>query len=318
MSNSQTSEMKNWAQEDLEKLVILKQQGFTWEKINLQFPEETANSLRKTYYRYMNKEEKEIKMPKVLLLDIESAPMLGYVWGLWENNVALNQLHTDWYILSWSAKWLGSPENEVMYEDNRNSPNIEDDSKLLLKIWELMDEADIIIGQNSKAFDIKKLNSRFIQNGFGPPSSFRQIDTLQIAKSTFGFTSNKLEYLTKKLCVKYKKLDHAKFSGFEMWKQCLAGNVEAWEEMKQYNIHDVLSLEELYIRLRPWNKSININVFHDSTETICHCGSTDFVNKGYVYSNTGKFQRLKCRSCGAEIKEKTNLLTKEKRKSLKT
>ena len=31
--------------------------------------------------------------PKVLVFDIETAPMLGYVWGLWENNVALNQVH---------------------------------------------------------------------------------------------------------------------------------------------------------------------------------------------------------------------------------
>lgn len=303
----------------MELIQLRDQDGLTWNALTEHFPDYSPNALRKTYYRHLDAAKKPVKPgPKILLIDIESAPMLGYVWGLWDNNVALNQLHTDWYILSWSAKWLGSPEDEVMYMDNRNSKNIQDDSNLLGGIWELMDQADVVCGQNSKKFDVKKLNSRFIQNGFGPPSSYRQIDTLQIAKSKFGFTSNKLEYMTKNLCTKYKKSGHAKFSGFELWNQCLAGNLEAWEEMRSYNILDVLSLEELYLRLQPWDKGINVNVFHDSIDTVCACGSLDFSKKGFIYSNTGKFQRLRCNKCGAEVKEKTNLLSKEKKKSLKT
>ena len=86
-------------------------------------------------------------------------------------------------------------------------------------MWKLLDEADIVIGQNSKAFDIKKLNARFIIHGMQPPSSYRQIDTKILAKKHFNFTSNKLEYLSDKLNVKYKKQTKRKFSGFEMWKE---------------------------------------------------------------------------------------------------
>lgn len=313
--------MKNWTEENLELLVISKQGGLTWDEIVNIFPEHTTNALRKTYYRHLRGTETQGKLdkptPKVLVFDIETAPLLGYVWGLWENNVGLNQIHSDWYILSYSAKWLGAPEDEIMYADQRNAPNIEDDSNMLRGIWKLLDEADYVITQNGKKFDEKKLNARFIQNGFMPTSSFRHIDTLQMAKKKFAFTSNKLEYMTKKLCTKYKKLSHAKFSGFELWSECLKGNLAAWNEMEEYNKVDVLSLEELYTKLAPWVPTFNFNVHTDHEQTFCQCGSIEFVKKGFIYTNTGKFQRLQCKKCGAEVKEKENLLSKEKRKSLK-
>jgi hypothetical protein len=260
---------------------------------------------------------KTYKGPRVLIYDIETAPMLGYVWGLWENNVALNQLYSDWHVLSWSAKWLGDPPNKVMYMDQRNAKNIEDDSAILKKIWELFNEADIVITQNGKNFDQKKLNARFIMNGFQPPSSYKHIDTKQIASKHFGFTSNGLEYMSDKLCVKYKKQKHAKFSGFDMWKECLAGNLEAWKEMETYNKYDVLALEELYTKLIPWDNSVNFNLYHDEEDHICKCGSTSFIKNGFYYTSSGKYQKHKCKSCGAEHRDKENLFSKEKRASLK-
>lgn len=254
------------------------------------------------------------KGPKVLLLDIETAPIIGYVWGLWENNVALNQIHTDWYILSWSAKWLD--DHKVMYMDQRNASNIEDDSKILKGIWKLIDEADVVVTQNGKSFDMKKLNARFIMNGFQPPSTVRHIDTKQLAAKHFGFTSNKLEYMTDKLCKKYKKLKHTKFAGFELWRQCLAGNKKAWREMEKYNKYDVLSLEELYHKLIPWDHSINFNVYHDRLENKCKCGSTAIKRNGYAFTAIGKYQRYKCQKCGTETRSRDNLLSDEKRATL--
>lgn len=308
-----------WTDKEIADLIKYRNDGFTWDELTTIFTEYTANALRKAYYRYAD-EPKVPQRPaaKVLLLDIETAPLLGYVWGLFDQNIALNQLHTDWYVLSWSAKWLGSPENEVMYADQRKAKDIEDDSKILKELHKLLNEADVIITQNGKKFDVKKINARFILHGFNPPSSYRHIDTLQIAKKHFGFTSNKLAYMTSKLCTKYKKLDHAKFSGFELWKQCLAGNIKAWEEMESYNKYDVLSLEELYLKLRPWDNSINFNVYHESIEEACNsCGNLSLIKKGFRYTNTGKFQRYICKDCGAETRGRENLLSKSKRKSLK-
>lgn len=257
------------------------------------------------------------KGPRVLLIDIETAPMLGYVWSLWENNVALNQLHSDWHVLSWSAKWLGDSPKKIMYQDQRNAKVVSDDKKLLQAIWKLLDEADIVISQNGKAFDTKKLNARFIYHGFQPPSSYKQIDTMLIAKKHFAFTSNKLEYMSDKFCTKYKKLKPSKFPGFTMWLECLAGNKAAWREMEKYNKYDVLALEELYTKLIPWDSSINFDLYRDAEEHICKCGSKDFQRYGYFYTATAKYQRYKCKDCGAETRDRVNLLDKAKKKSLR-
>lgn len=251
--------------------------------------------------------------PKVLVMDIETAPILAYVWGIWDQTVGLNQIQSDWHLLSWSAKWLG--EDKVMYADQRNAKKIEDDKDLLKGIWKLLDEADIVVGQNSKAFDIKKLNARFIMNGMQPPSSYRQIDTKLLAKKHFSFTSNKLEYMASKLC-KTKKSKHKKFEGFELWRQCIAGNKAAWKEMEAYNKLDVLSTEELFYKLEPWSTEINFSVYDADGEMQCACGDPDFIKNGFYYTNSSRFQKYRCRTCGSEMRGSDNLVKKEHRKGI--
>lgn len=254
------------------------------------------------------------KNPKILLFDIETAPIIAYVWSLWDQNVGLNQIESDWHVLSWAAKWLG--EKPVLYSDQRHSKNIEDDKKLLWKIWQLLDAADVVITQNGKKFDVKKLNARFIYHGFKPPSPFKHIDTMVLAKKHFGFTSNRLEYLANTLKTKTKKLSRREFDGFDLWKECLAGNIKAWREMEKYNKADVLALEQVYEKLIPWDSSINFNVFHDKLDNVCKCGSTKFTKYGFAYTATGKYQRFQCVKCGAHTQGKENLFSKEKRASL--
>jgi hypothetical protein len=253
---------------------------------------------------------------KVLIFDIETAPILAHVWGLWDNNVGLNQMMSDWHVMSWSAKWRKAPESEVMYMDQRNAKDVQDDKAILKEIWELLNEADVVITQNGKRFDQRKLNARFVEHGFGPTSSFKHIDTKIIAQKHFDFPSYKLEYMTNKFCKKYKKLKHKKYPGHEMWTECLKGNVEAWNEMEEYNKHDVLALEELYFILVPWDSSINLNLYHDEEKHICHCGSEEHIKNGFYYTNMGQFQRYKCKSCGAETRGRHNLFSVEKRDSL--
>lgn len=254
--------------------------------------------------------------PRILVFDIETSPILGYVWGLFDQNIGLSQIFKDWHILSFSAKWLD--EKQVMYFDQRGKKNLEDDKELLTKIWKLLDQADVVITQNGVRFDSKKLNARFAINGMKPPSKYRHIDTLKIAKKNFAFTSNKLEYMTDKLCTKHKKMTKRKYAGFDLWKECLKGNIDAWKEMETYNKLDVLSLEELYYKLIPWDSSINFDVYHDAFHNVCKCGSTESKRNGFAYTNNGKYQRFKCVKCGSETRSKKNLLLKEKRETLRS
>jgi hypothetical protein len=258
--------------------------------------------------------------PKVLVYDIETAPLMAYCWSIWDQNIGLNQIVSDTYILSWSAKWLGAPDSEVMYMDNRNAKTLselENDYELVKGIWDLLNQADVVITQNGKHFDQRRLNARFLHHNLGPASASKHIDTKQIASKHFGFTSNKLAYMTDKFCTKHKKQEHKKFPGFDLWRECLNLNPEAFAEMEDYNKHDVLALEELYYRLAPWDNTVNFNLYTDTTDTVCSaCGGTDLFKNGYAYTSNSKFQKYRCKSCGKETRGKVNMFTADKRASL--
>lgn len=268
----------------------------------------------------MSKKNKQ-QGPKILLLDIETKPMLSYIWRLFDEQGGIAMLKEDWSILSWAAKWY-DPQNKIkyplMYMDQSKAKDIENEKKILEGMWKLLDEADIVIGHNSDKFDLKKLNARFAIHGMQPPSSYRKIDTLKIARKHFAFSSNKLEYLAEVLGCKLKKLTKRVFSGFDLWRECLARNQKAWAEMQVYNKQDVLVLEEVYKKLIPWDSSINFSVYHDGEEHVCSCGNTSFLKRGLARTNNGVYQRYRCNQCGKESRGKENLLSPEKRKSLKT
>lgn len=249
--------------------------------------------------------------PKILVIDIETAPILAWVWGLFDQNIGLEQVEQDWTIISFAAKWAG--EEEVFQYDLRKGITPRNEKSLLLKAHTLLDEADIVVGQNSKKFDVKKLNEKFLQHGIKPPSPYRQLDTLQLSKKYFSPTSHKLEYRSKNLNKKYKKLSHSKFPGFSLWKECLKGNQDAWEEMGIYNIFDVKSTEEYFDIIKVWDNSINYDTYHDAFHNVCKCGASNWVRRGYNHTNAGKFQRYKCRACGTWTQSKKNMLIKEKR-----
>ena len=279
----------------------------------------SANALRKVHDHYVTFTPRELEEVndelKILVYDIETSPLEVYTWGTFKQNIGLNQIIKDTSVLSWSAKWIG--QDEVMYMDLRGKEDRRDDKELCQAIWELLDEADLVITQNGINFDEKRLNARFLYHGFRPPSSSKHIDTYRIAKKNFGFTSNKLAYMTDKFCTEYKKLSHAKYPGFSLWRQCLEyDNPEAWEEMEEYNRYDVLSLEELYLKLAPWDNTIHFGPITGGNEMECKCGSTEYKRSGFYYTGAGKFQKYQCLSCGHEIRGSKNLLSKEKRKAM--
>lgn len=253
--------------------------------------------------------------PRLLFLDVETAPILASVWRLWgEQNIGLNQIKSDWHLLSFAAKWLG--ERKVIYKDQSRAKNIEDDRALLISIHILLNEAEIVVAHHGKKFDLPVINSRLIASGFEPPSPYKIFDTREAAAKVFRFTSNKLEFLSGILCTK-KKLAHRKFAGFELWKECLAGNPQAWAEMKRYNIRDVEALEELYLKLRPWTSGPNHGLYDDSETPVCpKCASANVSRNGFIFLTIGKYQRFKCGACGGWARSSKPCNTKEKRVSL--
>lgn len=254
--------------------------------------------------------------PRILVIDIETAPIFGAVWGLFNNFLSLDQVKEDWFILSYAAKWVG--EDRVIYRDQSNASPMDNDAVLLREVWSLLDDADVVVAHNGRRFDTKKINARFILNGMTPPSPYRIVDTLETAKRNFAFTSNKLAYLTEKL-TETKKRSHAKFAGYLLWQQCLLGNPEAWDEMRLYNIDDVRSLEELYLVMLPWDdKAPNFGNFVDDETPVCpKCGSHHVELQAKPYrTNVAHYSLYLCNSCHGWSRGRKLLNQPQKRRSL--
>lgn len=247
-----------------------------------------------------------------ILLDIETSPKLAYVWGLWKQNVSQDMLIDHSYIMSATVKILGT--KEVHYMENRT----EDDTCLTAWLIAWLDSCDYVIAHNGRKFDMPIIKARAIINGISPPSPYKVIDTLEIARKEFFFTRNTLENLAIQLKCSNEKFKDRKFNGFKLWKECLDGNDEAWAEMKEYNIMDVEVLEEVYLKLRPWDsKHPNINVDDDIVDIRCpKCGSSDLYRRGSYTTNIGKYQRYQCNDCYGWSSSRYIENSVEKRKSL--
>jgi uncharacterized protein YprB with RNaseH-like and TPR domain len=179
---------------------------------------------------------------KTLLLDIETTPMQVYTWGLWDQNISIDQIIKSTEMLCFGARWLGT--KKVIFK------SVHHDGKeaMLKELHKLMDEADLLVGWNSAAFDHKHINREFLENGIMPPAPTKDLDLMTITKANFLFPSNKLDYVAQKLGVGAK----VKHSGFKLWLRCMDGDNKAWAEMKKYQVQDVNLLAELYDVLLPW------------------------------------------------------------------
>lgn len=255
--------------------------------------------------------------PTITTLDIETAPITAYVWGLFKQNVGLNQIVKDWSILSLSWKHLGA--DDVHYQDVEGQADLRDDSNLLVVLWHILDEADFIIAQNGRRFDIKKINARFVQAGMPPPSPFRIIDTLEMAKDVAAFTSNKLDWLSQILARGKEKDHHDEFPGMALWVECLAGNPRAWAAMRKYNIADIPSCEEVYLKLRPYY-SMHPNIaahYNDEFFRCPRCASVNIHPTGdSTFTNVSEYKRYKCADCTGFSRSRYTINSTSKRKSL--
>lgn len=253
--------------------------------------------------------------PIINTLDIETAPIEAATWGLFKQNVGLNQIRKDWTILSVAWKTLGKAP--VTYFDTSEKEDVRDDRELLDIIWKVLDESDIIIAQNGVRFDAKKINARFLQADMPPPRPYKIIDTLLMAKQVAAFTSNKLDWLSQ-ILTDTQKDHHNAFPGMELWNECLKGNPAAWRAMKRYNKRDIPSCEKVYLRLRPYYAGHpNLAQYYADEKLRCpKCGSTHVEDVGSVFTQASEYRQYRCSACHGYSRSRYTVNTKGKRAAL--
>jgi len=277
-----------------EEIIKLKKKGLTNREIALKVL--GSKSKQSTVFDIIKANSKHKYTPKVLLVDIETSPTEAWIWKRWKENITVNQVEQESFILTYSAKWLDNTlieSNHLTYEEVL----AEDDSRIVKRLRDLFDEADILIGHNIVDFDRKVVNTRILYHDIAQPSPYKLIDTYLIAKKQFKFPYNSLEgiaiYLG--LTPKLKPKD-----GFNTWKGYMHGAQESIEDMVEYNVGDVITLEEVYLKLRSWdNNHPNYNVYNNSEELICPCcgGSEIKLTDNKTYTSVSTFEVYHCKEC---------------------
>ncbi|UDL15895.1 DnaQ-like DNA polymerase III subunit [Microbacterium phage Pumpernickel] len=231
----------------------------------------------------------EVKKPKILALDLETSPNIAHVWGLFKQNVGLNQLMDSTEVICFGAKWLGGDEVEF------RSTHHDGKKAMLERAHALLNEADAVMGWNSKGFDMKHLNREFLEAGMTPPSPTIDLDLMLTVKQNFRFPSNKLDYVAQRLGVG-AKVQH---EGHTLWVKCMAGDDAAWNDMKEYQVQDVEILFGVYDKLLPWIKGHpNMGLFSGEEVACPNCGHTKLSRNGVTTTSAGVFPRYQCLSCG--------------------
>jgi DNA polymerase elongation subunit (family B) len=235
------------------------------------------------------------KAPRILVFDIETSPHEVASWGLYNQNIGINQIRRPGAILSFAAGWLDVKSRTFskveFYSDWEHGH-----TAMIKRLHELFNEADIIGGHNSNNFDIKHVNREFWLAGLTPPSPYRKIDSLKVARSTFAFASNKLDYLVQQLGIGQK----IKHEGMGLWDGVLAGDKKAQATMKKYNIQDTKLTMSLFLLLLPWIKGMpNLNTYTLNENACPACSNETLVANGVHRTNTTISLRYQCESCGA-------------------
>lgn len=231
---------------------------------------------------------------KILLLDIETSFMQAAVFGRWKQDINMNQILEKDYMLCWSAKWLG--ENEKMRSGALYRAKSR--KKFLKDLWDLIDEANYIVAHNGDNFDLKKIRTYFIQNDLPPPSPFKTIDTLKIARRLFSFPSNRLGDLAEFLGIKMQKTD---VGGIKFWIDVvIRKDAKKARAMSKYCDQDVRVLEQVFQALRAWDNKNPVPSI--SAKHCAACGSTNVKKNGQGLNGTTTIQRVRCKDCGHNMR----------------
>lgn len=247
-------------------------------------------------------------MSKIICWDIETTPIIANTWDLYPKYLSHDNIIQDWSIICGAWKEVGKDAVHAVKVDA-----VGDDFNVVSRLRDVLASADVIVHHNGDRFDIKKLNTRLMYHNLPPLPKVPCVDTLKEAKKVAAFSSNRLDYIAKFLLGEGKI--HVEYG---LWLEVMKGSKKALKEMVEYNKVDVIRLEEVYLRLRPYMKS---HPHHgalndeDRNESCTHCGSKHVKKNGIRITAAGlKKQELQCQDCGAYSRV---AMPKEPKKELK-
>lgn len=246
---------------------------------------------------------------KILIFDIETSPLICATWGIYKQLINPGQVLRDTAILTIAWKWLYSPRVYSAHVTEAEA-KAGDDLSVVKRFWKVLDDADVVIGFNSKKFDHKRLNARLLINGMDEPSPYVALDIFAEMKRKFSFSSNKLDYVNKLLGMSGKIT-----TNMDLWLEAIKGEITALREMQRYNKEDVQITEALYDALKGWIKHPNLGLYVTTDEEVCPtCESKNLEPNGFYNTPLGRFESLRCTDCRSLSRRRVNVLDAGNRK----
>ena len=231
------------------------------------------------------------KLLKIVLWDLETAPLVVTSWGLFKPYLSHDNILEDTSLICAAWKDL---EEKVVHSVAINPADPRNDQRVVEELREALGEADVLVGHNGDKFDLKTFNARLIFHGLKPLPPIKTVDTLKVARKNFRFTSNRLDYLGRFLGVGRKL--HTDYS---LWLDILLrGDEKALAKMVAYNKQDVLLLQKVYNKLKPYMANHPNRRLCDG-EVCPICGVKDSLQKrGFRLTQLSKSQAYQCQVCG--------------------
>lgn len=312
-------------QELTNKIIDLKQLGFSSREISrmLDVGKSTVND---TYARYLkgvlpydDTAPPQKDGPKILVLDVETAAAEVLTFGRFKQNIGqANILKEGGWLLCAAWRWLGSNQTDSMWLSPEQIETA-DDSDLILKLYDLMEQASAIVAHHAVGFDHKMIQTRSVYHGFGALPAVKVIDTLVMAKKNLRLPSNRLDSIGDYFGLGRK----IETGGIDLWKRVQQGDEDAMLRMVEYCEQDVDLLYDVYLKLRAVGNAANFNAglyFKNDEEPTVRCptcGSKDLRKTGReVMTTLSTFEEYVCNDCGSIHRNRQTSTTKEDRKVL--
>jgi DNA polymerase elongation subunit (family B) len=264
---------------------------------------------------------------KILTFDIETQRSIVEVYGLFKNDyIPIQRVKVPARILCYSARWydgsgdfFGSawddPEWFGDIDEYAQSQYVE----MLLQLWNLLEEADVVVTWNGDRFDLQWVEAECARVGLGRPAPYKSVDLMKIQKRHFkaGIMSQKLDW-SARYWLGDSKVAHG---SSDLWDDIRYGDTivraQACETMEEYCRHDTKLTEDLIWTYLPWTK-MNLALHRpdlDSEILYCtHCGGHPIHPIDKKYTTTAfAYQQYRCSKCKGVSKGKRSSITTELR-----
>jgi len=242
----------------------------------------------------------KVKETKILVYDIETTMIRANVFWTGKQYIGHRQLSEEPKIITVAWKWIGSNKVEHLTWDSNK-----DDKKLVADFLVQYNKADVVIGVNNDNFDNRWMAARAAKYSLEFNHFVKSFDVQKQAKKAFRIPSYSMEYMAKYFGLT-QKLSH---EGRIMWEKIQWGtkkeSKEYLQKMVDYNIGDIITTEELYVKLRPYFKAkFHVGVIEGGEKFSCpECGSEDVSLYQTTTTAAGTIQRImKCNTCGTIYK----------------